>query len=425
MNSQSEKNFYGWKLLLVLWLIYFNMCLILYGGNVINAYMATGLNMPRDAFGLGVGLITLLGGLGAPAAAWFVKKFGSRYVIFGGTLVTGLGSLGCALWVQDPAGFTFFYGVIIGSGLAFGGLLAIQTVVSSWFSRKRSLATALLLSAGGVSGLLSANLFSYLINDAGISWQQTWLIVSFSCFMFAFIALIFIRNKPGDLKQVPDGYSLTDNPSAVNPLGNGTFKTSETWVLKQALRTRSFWFLTAGFFAMMFGYNLCIAHGVIHLMDIGVPNALAATTIGLVAITSLASRLLGGLLGDRIEPRYVFAAGLVLIAAGCFLVVNAHTPALIVIYSILIGGGMGLVYVNFFNLIANYFGSEMLPVILGAVMPFTSFGGASSAYLGGVFQVQFGSYFMIFILTAIFLMASALMMLFAVPPKQAAVSSTA
>ena len=420
MFSQSENKFYGWKLLLVLWLIYFNICLILYGGNVINAYMATGLDMPRDAFGMGVGLITLLGGLAAPAAAWFVKKLGSRFVIFGGALLTGLGSLGCALWVRGPASFTFFYGVIVGSGLAFGGLLAIQTVVSSWFSRKRSLATALLLSAGGVGGLLSANLFSYLINDTGITWQQTWLIVSFSCFVFAFIALIFIRNKPGDLGQVPDGISHTENPSVVNPSGNETFKTGETWVLNQVLRTRSFWFLITGFFAMMFGYNLCIAHGVIHFMDIGVSNDLAASTIGLVAIASLASRLLGGLLGDRIEPRYLITIGLVLIAAGCFLVVNAHTPTLLIIYSVLVGGGMGLVYVNVFNYIANYFGSDMLPAILGAVMPFTSFGGASAAYLGGLFQVQFGSYSLIFFLTAIFLLASSFMMFFAVPPKRAA-----
>jgi MFS family permease len=416
---EKSKQFYGWKLLFVLWLVYFNMCLLMYGGNVINAYMAKSLNMPRDGFGLGVALCFLIMGGGAPLAAFLVKKIGSRLLIFGGTVIMGIGALGCGLWVKNTLHFTIFYGIIGGIGLALGGLLSLQTVVTHWFSRKRSMATALLISAGGVGGLLSAALFNYLIDRLGISWQQTWVIVAGSCFLFAVVSLIFVRNHPLDLGQEPDGG--IDSKSSENLETSKKIKIHQTkdhWVLKETLRTRPFWFGVIAFFAMMFGFNLCTAHGVIHLMEIGVANSLASMSIGLLAISSLVGRLLGGVLGDRFEPRYVISAGLFLNFVGSILITRAFTAPAVVVYAVFVGGGMGLVYVCMFSFMANYYGVEILPEILGAMLPISSIGGALAAYLGGFFQAQFGNYLAIFGITVVILFVAAIMMFFASPPKK-------
>ncbi len=56
----SQRGFYGWKLVFILWLLDFlNMGFPLYGGAVINTYMLKEIPMSRSAFGLGFTLLNL------------------------------------------------------------------------------------------------------------------------------------------------------------------------------------------------------------------------------------------------------------------------------------------------------------------------------------------------------------------------------
>ena len=64
LNMTSERSFYGWKLVFILWLLDFlNMGFPLYGGAVINTYMLKEIPMSRTAYGLGFTLLNLFVGL--------------------------------------------------------------------------------------------------------------------------------------------------------------------------------------------------------------------------------------------------------------------------------------------------------------------------------------------------------------------------
>ncbi len=90
-NMPSERGFYGWKLVFILWLLDFlNMGFPLYGGAVINTYMLKEIPMSRSAFGLGFTLLNLFVGIpsvlvGASIVRWGIRKtfgIGSTLILF-------------------------------------------------------------------------------------------------------------------------------------------------------------------------------------------------------------------------------------------------------------------------------------------------------------------------------------------------------
>jgi MFS family permease len=416
----EKQRFSGWKVLAVLWFLFMNFSLVVYGGAVLNAYMARGLNMPRDSFGAGVSLAYLLMGIAAPLTAFLLNKVGSRLTLFLGMLLLGLGSLCLGLFVRNSLGFTISYGVICGLGLSIGGLLPLQNVVANWFSRRRSLATAILLSSGGVGGLLASYLFSFLIENIGMSWQNIWLLMAGFSTLLAFFALLFVRNHPSDLGQFIDGIDLEKlSHQQRQELKNGkkVHQTQHEWTFKEAMSTPAAWLLLVGSMAMGVGFEFCSAYGVIHLMDIGFSNTVAALSVGALAFFAIVGRLVTGFLGDRIELRWIMIAGSFLIGVGCLLVIAPPTEGLVTLYAALTGLGQGLVFVAIFTVMPNYFGTKATPSIFGVGMPFLSAATAGMIYLGGVIRTNTSSYVTGFIACAIISLVATLACIAAKPPR--------
>jgi MFS family permease len=420
-DATAKKNsFSGWGVLAVLWLLFMNFSLVVYGGSVLNAYMARGLNMPRDSFGAGVSLAYLIMGIAAPLTAFLINKAGSRLSLFIGMLFLALGSLCLGIFVKNALGFTIAYGLICGLGLSIGGLLPLQNVVANWFSRRRSLATAILLSSGGVGGLVASYLFNFLIEKIGMNWQNIWLLMAaFSTFL-AFLALLFVRNYPSELGQHADGIDLDGlSHEQKQDFENGrrVHQTRHEWTFKEAMSTPAAWFLLIGSLGMGISFEFCSAYGVIHLMDIGFANTTASLSVGTLAFFAIVGRLVTGFLGDRIELRWMMIGGSILICVGCLLVIAPASSGLITLYALFAGLGQGLVFVAIFAIMPNYFGVKATPGIFGVAMPLLSAATASAIYFGGVIRTNTGSYVIGFIVCAVISLVAALASISARPPK--------
>ncbi|MBI9046564.1 MAG: MFS transporter [Anaerolineaceae bacterium] len=415
MNSENNK-FNGWKILAVLWLLFFNMSLVMYGGSVLNAYMARSLEMARDSFGGGISLSYLIMGLSSPLVAVLVHKIDVRRVLVMGMLVQALGGLILGTMVRDAFGFAIGYGVIMGFGVSIGGILPMQTTVANWFERKRSLATAIFLSAGGMSGFLGSYLFSYLIDETALTWQSIWLGMMTFSVILSLLAYLVIRETPGELGQKPDGVQSKDDLKALQAGKTlHIFQTAEVWTLKKALFKPVFWYLNLGLLGMAVTYEVCAATGVIHLMDTGINNQLASFSVGLLSLSSVIGRLTAGFFADRIEPRYILAFGSTLIAVGTFLIVQPAAQFMILLYAMLTGFGHGLCFVCAFALLANYFGPRLLPSILGITMPFILTSSALGIYLTGRNQVNSGNYQQAFVIVALVAAGAAFFAFIAAP----------
>lgn len=415
----SMEKFSGWRVLAVLWFLFMNFSLVVYGGSILNAYMANDLQMPRDSFGVGVSLAYLLMGLAAPLTAVILKHFRPRMTLFFGMLLFAVSSLVLGTMVKDALGFTIAYGVIGGLGFSVGGLLPLQAVVANWFVRRRALATALLLSSGGFGGLLASYLFSYLIEEAGLHWQHIWLMITAFSLLLALLSLLLVQNHPEDLGQKPDGQSrIGKRKNGAGAERRKVHRTEEDWTFREVMRAPANWLLLAGSLGMAISFEFCSAYGVIHLMDIGFPNVAASVSIGILAFFAIVGRLLTGYLGDRVELRWVMLAGSLLIGAGCILVISPSSQSMISLYALLAGLGQGLVFVSLFAILPNYFGTKVVPSILSLFMPVISLATAIVIYLGGVIRASSGSYISGFVLCAVIAFVAAAASFAARPPHK-------
>src|ERR1700730_14487010 len=76
---RSEPQFYGWKLVGVLFALDFlNMGFPFFGGAVINTYMLRQIPMSRSTYGLGFTLLNLFIGLPSIIVAAVILKWGAR-----------------------------------------------------------------------------------------------------------------------------------------------------------------------------------------------------------------------------------------------------------------------------------------------------------------------------------------------------------
>ncbi len=413
----TKPKFYGWKLVAVLFLLYLAAAIALYGGNIANTYMAKLMNMSRSLFGAGFAAAYLLVGLGSALAAVVTNKKGERFTLALGMAGVTAGALLMALWGQTPVGYLLFFGLIIGTGFAFATVLPIQTIITRWFQRKRALATAVVLTAGGIGGIVSAPLVNKLIETTNGKWKLAWVCMAALAAITTVVAALFVRNNPADMGQVPDGIQQQPGDKNVEEKKvKKVYQTRESWTLKEAFKTAPLWIIILAAIGQFVGFYLCIGHGVIHLMDLGVANETAALSLGILAFASIGGRLLSGVLGDRIEPRFVIMGGLILTIAGCILIINAAAVFTIYLYAILVGAGFGLVYVCLFTMLGNYYGADRIQNFLGFMIPIITLFGASAPLVGGLIKDKTGSYTAAFIGAVVIAAIGFISLFFASPP---------
>ena len=97
----------------------------------------------RFQLSLALSFTRIEGGLLGPIEGYLVDKYGVRRMVFIGLLTTGLGWF---LFSQVNKLLTFYFAyLVISFGQGIGGWLALNTLITNWFSKNRSLAIGLSL----------------------------------------------------------------------------------------------------------------------------------------------------------------------------------------------------------------------------------------------------------------------------------------
>ena len=110
----TQKRFYGWTLLGILWVIFFiNASFPMYGGSVLNAYMARDLDMERSILGLGFAIVNLLMGFSAPLVAFFINRKGVHFTLFLGSLILLVGALAMAALTTRGWHYVLSFGLVV------------------------------------------------------------------------------------------------------------------------------------------------------------------------------------------------------------------------------------------------------------------------------------------------------------------------
>ncbi len=418
LNKLRQRRFYGWTALVGAMLVYFSMC-----GDTIYSYgvflpaMSKEFHWARSAVSGPYTAYALAGGLFGPLVGISVGRFGARKNIVAGNLVTVLGLLGMSLTSEIWHVYLFF-GLLVGTGIAFGAYIPTTTTATRWFVRRRSLTIGLLLVAGGLGGFTFPPLISWLISSIG--WRWAWVCLAGVHMLLAVVlAGILIRNKPEEMGQLPDGEAgdADEERGAREAARRRAYQTPVEWSVRDALHTRALWLALIFMAATSFTFNILTTHQVAYLEDLGFPSLMAASALGLLVGMSIIGRLLCGALGTRFESRYLAAVFLTGLAFGVIVLMNIKGLPSIYLYALLSGISYGGIFVLEPALLGAYFGRANYAQIVGWTVPITGLIGATSPLLAGFIYDVARSYIPVFGLAAGLLGVGLICALLARPPK--------
>lgn len=376
--------FYGWKLLGVFWTVTFiNLAFPAYGSSVLNAAMAADLGLDRRTLGLLFSGYMVMSGLPGPVVAMSVDRLGVRVTLVIGSLILVLGALLMAFVVSNGVVAGLVFGLLIGSGVATGAALASQSGLARWFVRRRALVIAILYSAGGIGGFVAAPLLNHVVAMADGNWRAGWLLIASLSGLAGVLAAIFVRENPVDLGQTPDGDDGSAGLGGVSRQRPAHI-TTEEWTYREALATPAFWLMIISQLAVSCGYTLYLAHGIVHLKDLGYTQAAAAWSVGILAVTGLIAKVIIAALGDRLDPRYLWGAFTAMFGVGLILAVNARGDSELFIFAACLGIGFGGSIVCLMTVLGNYYGMRVFAALSGLALAINTTFSALIPYIGGL-----------------------------------------
>jgi len=414
----NKTNFYGWKLVGVLWsLDFLNMGFPFYGGTVINTYMLKEIGMPRSTYGMGFTLLNLFVGLPSMLVAGSILRWGIRRTFGIGSTLIFAAALWLALVTARPWQYLLGFGVVAGTGISFGTIVPAATAVTRWFRRYRGRAMAIPLSASGFAGFVIAPLINRILAANGGNWRQAWEIVAGVAILSAIIALLFVKERPQDLGQTVDG-DVAATATSPSSRAIDSLVSKYPWTPEQAFATPAYWLIVFGGVACQFPFFFFTAHWILHLRGAGVNASDAAWAMGLFSIGAVAGRLIGGALMDWLTARAAFMAGL-----GCYLLgsmlalsVNASNLGIAYAAAILYGTGFGWTFICMNTANAHFFGPQAFPKLNGMAMLLTAVFCSPAGFIGGKLFDMYGSYRSAFQLNMLIAAAGIVALFFATMP---------
>jgi MFS family permease len=418
--------FYGWKLLAALWVILFiNLAFPTYGLSVLNPYMARALHLDRTLLGLTYAVYTCMTGIPAPLGAWLVQRFGIRATLLGGNLLLVLGAVLMATVVSSPWAIVLVAGAVVGTSDAIGGPVPTQAGVTRWFVRRRSFALAVLLTGGGIGGFVAAPVLDRLVAHARIGWRAGWWLIAALAVAACVIAWLFVKERPEELGQAPDGQPPGGGHAPVAELQPArkaarVHITREDRAPLEALRSPTLWVIMAAALGFSAALILFLAQGITHLEDLGHSPEMAAFALSFSVLCGLAASLAIGALGDRFDPRWLWVWCSALDAVGMIALLAARSDALMFASTAALGAAGSGAMVCLVTLLANYYGARAYAAVFAVTSAIQSTLGAVAPVVAGYWYDRHGSYAPVFLAVAALCAAGAITLAAIRPPSRPA-----
>jgi MFS family permease len=260
----------------------------------------------------------LVSGLvGLPVAGW-MSKHDPRPLVAAGALTCGaaLALLGRISEVWH----VYLAYALFGAGFAASSLVPGTTLVTRWFSRRRSIALSIASTGLSAGGVLLTPTVAAVVEDRTLAEVAGWLGLGVVVGVVPVTAWL--------LRPSPEAVGLRPDGDPAPPPGSAAVFQGES--AETALRSRYYACVTGAHLLAM----LAQVGGIAHLYNLVAERrdaGLAATALSLLAVSSLVGRLLGGVVAERTSMRGLAIALMVgQTAALCVLAVLDGAAAILV-----------------------------------------------------------------------------------------------
>ena len=262
----------------------------------------------------------------------------------------------------------FFIG--LGTAAAFGPLIADT---SHWFLKRRGIAVALIASGNYFSGAIWPPLFNSTLQSDG--WRDVYWILALST-VFIMIPLSFLLTK----KISEETARISDAASSDKRQNVSISPKTLTILLSIA------------------GIGCCVAmsmpqvHIVAFCIDLGFGPAVGAEMLSLMLIGGIISRLINGILADKLGGVYTLLIGSTLQCIALFLYLPFDGLVSLYIVSLVFGLSQGGIVPSYAIIIREYLPGVDAGTRVGFVMMCTIMGMAIGGWMSGWIYDLTGSY---------------------------------
>ena len=258
----------------------------------------------------------------------------------------------------------------LGTAAAFGPLIADT---SHWFLKRRGIAVALIASGNYFSGAIWPPLFNSTLQSDG--WRDVYWILALST-VFIMIPLSFLLTK----KISEETARISDAASSDKRQNVSISPKALTILLSIA------------------GIGCCVAmsmpqvHIVAFCIDLGFGPAVGAEMLSLMLIGGIISRLINGILADKLGGVYTLLIGSTLQCIALFLYLPFDGLVSLYIVSLVFGLSQGGIVPSYAIIIREYLPGVDAGTRVGFVMMCTIMGMAIGGWMSGWIYDLTGSY---------------------------------
>jgi predicted MFS family arabinose efflux permease len=324
----------------------------------------------REAIGGTFALAAITVALVSPGIGVLLDRFPPRRIILPAIVIFALALASLSRLGPNLRQFyvTFFVLGLVANGTA---QFAYARTVLSWFSKRRGLALALVLTGSGVGSILIPPLTQRTITQHG--WRNAYLLLGGIALLGLPLTALLVRNRA-------DAVVLDDHVAGPSTTVGG------------ALRSWPFWILASIVMLSAFSENGLVTNLAAILTEHGTAARTAALALSVRGGAGIIGRLCIGFLIDRLSPQRIQTFVLSLSATGALVLAFARTPSVVLIGAAVLGVGLGSEADVEPYLLAHYFGRKHFSVLYGLMWTAYAIGGATGPMAIGHWYDRAGFY---------------------------------
>lgn len=261
-----------------------------------------------------------------------------------------------------------------GTSVGFGPLIAD---ISHWFMRRRGIAVAIVASGNYLSGAIWPILLRGVVAEDG--WRASYAVLA-GATLVVVIPLAFALRR-----QVPDSaHDMAEAASSANAKSSGLSPFALACLLGVA------------------GVGCCVAmsmpqvHIVSYCVDLGYGPAVGAEMLSLMLLGGVGSRLVSGLLADKLGGVRTLLLGSVLQAIALALYLPSDALISLYVVSLVFGLSQGGIVPSYALIVREYMPAREAGARVGFVLMATIMGMALGGWMSGWIYDVTGSYEMAF-----------------------------
>ncbi|NNU80904.1 MFS transporter [Halovulum dunhuangense] len=319
---------------------------------------------------------TMLGfALGNLVLGRAVDRFGIVPVLIGAALSLGAGFALSALAPSVVVLSLLQFAVGLGTAASFGPLIAD---ISHWFLRRRGIAVSIAASGNYLSGAIWPVVLSPLLASQG--WRAVFLALA-GIAVAGMIPLALMLKR-----RLPEGASVAADTAAA-------LARSASGLSPRAL---------SGLLAIA-GIGCCVAmsmpqvHIVAYCVDLGYGPAVGAEMLSLMLLGGVASRIVSGLIADRLGGVRTLLLGSVLQMLALFFYLPFDGLVSLYVVSLVFGLAQGGIVPAYAIIVREYLPAREAGARVGFVIMATLIGMALGGWMSGWIYDVTGSYHLAFI----------------------------